>query len=145
LNTVDIQLARRSSCWFASTHPITCAEPKEMEIEIQLLQTEKTSIVKASILLKSRYNLQFVRCNAMDMPPEKIGFLPVMFETVRLVVPNGMQVTGIKIIGQNSGSLILGSIMGSFHTSSTSSFLTMSSKCTIFCFVLFFFVMCHSL
>jgi len=119
LKTIDIQLARRSSCWFTSTHPLTCAEPKESQIQIQL-QDANRFISETNILLKSRYNLEFTRCNAMDMPPEKIGFLPVMFETVRLSVPDGIQVTAIKIIDQNSGTLILSSIMGSVQLSSIS-------------------------
>ncbi|CAF1434845.1 unnamed protein product [Didymodactylos carnosus] len=119
---IDIHLARRSSCWFTSTHPLTWAEPREMKIEIQL-QTPNGFTASTNVLLKSRYNMQFVSCNAMDLPPEKIALLPVMFETVRISVTNGMQVSGLKFIGQNGGSMILGEIVATVKVHSTSSFM----------------------
>lgn len=97
LSIIDIQLARRSSCWFSPTHSSTCAEPREMIINIHL-QTNTGFTSNTTVFLKSRYNLEFIRCNAMDFPPEKIGFLPIMFETVRIPVPDDLYINGLKII-----------------------------------------------
>ncbi|CAF3567523.1 unnamed protein product [Adineta steineri] len=144
LMTIDIHLARRSSCWFTSTHPSTCAEPREMKLEIQL-QTSNGFITGTTVSLKSRYNMQFVLCNAMmDIPPEKLAFLPVMFETVRIPITNGVLITGIKLLSRNGGSVILGDIMGTIQApSSMSSFLSMSPICAIFNFLLVIFVASH--
>jgi hypothetical protein len=126
ITSIDIQLARRSSCWFGSTHPSTCAEPREIQMDIQL-QTETGYIPGNTISLKSRYNLQYARCDAMDFPPEKIGFLPVMFETIRIPITNDVYITRLKFISQNGGSLILGDISVIIQQSSIASFLLMST------------------
>ncbi|CAF2573034.1 unnamed protein product [Rotaria sp. Silwood2] len=123
--TIDIQLARRSSCWFTSTHPSTCAEPRLMNIDIQL-QTQAGFVYSTTVSLKSRYNLQFARCNAMKLPPEKIGFLPVMFETVTISVVDHFYVSGLKFISHNGGSMILGTIETLIQQSSRASFLLIS-------------------
>ena len=123
---IDIQLARRSSCWFESIHPSTCAEPREMKVDIQL-QTKTGYIPSATISMKSRYNLQFARCDAMDFPPEKIGFLPVMFETIRVPVTDDVYVSGLKFISENGGSIILGDISAAIQVLSTASSLSMST------------------
>ena len=108
---LDIQLARRSSCWFISMSPSTCAEPREMTLGIQL-QTDIGFSPSTAIRMKSRYNMQFARCDAMVFPPEKIGFLPVMFETVRIPVTDGAYIRGVKMISQNGGSVIVDTIVG---------------------------------
>ena len=124
---IDIQLSRRSSCWFQSIHPSTCAEPREMTVNIQL-QTESGYIPGTTISMKSRYNLQFARCDAMDFPPEKIGFLPVMFETIRIPVTDDIYVGGFKLISENGGSIILDSVSVVLRQSSTASVLSISSN-----------------
>ena len=106
---IDLQLSRRSSCWFFSEHPSTCVSPREMIIDIQL-QTSAGFLNGTTSSMKSRYNLQFARCNAMDLPAEKLGFLPVMFETVRISLSSSQPVTGLKLRGQNGGTIILGNI-----------------------------------
>jgi hypothetical protein len=63
----------------------------------------------------------------MDFPPEKIGFLPVMFETIRIPITNDVYITGLKFISQNGGSLILGDISTIIQQSSIASFLLMST------------------
>jgi hypothetical protein len=125
VSTIDIQLARRSSCWFASTHPSTCAEPREIKIDIQL-QTNTGFRSNTTVFFKSRYNLQFARCDAMVFPPEKIGFLPVMFETVRIPFTDDLYVNGLKLISENSGSIVLNNIAAVMQRSSEASFLSVS-------------------
>lgn len=126
VTSINIQLARRSSCWFGSTHPSICAEPRVMQIDIQL-QTQTGYIPGTTISLKSRYNLQYARCDAMDFPPEKIGFLPVMFETIRILVTDDVYISGLKFISQNGGSMVLGDISAIVQQSSIASFLSMSA------------------
>ena len=141
-STIDIHLARRSSCWFTSTHPFTCAEPREMKIAIQL-QTPNSFITGTTVFLKSQYNMEFARCNAMDLPAEKIALLPVMFETVRISVMNGMEVSGIKFICENGGSMILGDIVAAVQVPSTSSLLSIPPICTVSSFLLVLFAVCR--
>ena len=142
VSTIDIQLARRSSCWFTSTHPSTCAEPREMRIDIQL-QTSTGFNSNTTVFLKSRYNLQFARCDAMDFPPEKIGFLPVMFETVRIPVPNDLYVNGLKLISYSGGSVILDNIAATIQQSSRASFLSISIYILSNSFFISFFLFCY--
>lgn len=80
--------------------------------------------------LKSRYNLEFTCCNSMDFPPEKIAFLPLMFETIRIPVTDNVSVNGLKIIGQNSGSIILSNIAVVIQQTSSASFLSLSIHVT---------------
>ncbi|CAF4070093.1 unnamed protein product [Adineta steineri] len=134
ISAIDIQLARRSSCWFTSTHSSTCEEPREMKLNIQL-QTNTGFSSNTTIFLKSRYNLQFTRCEAMSFPPEKIGYLPVMFETIRILVTNDQYISGLKLSSQNGGSLVLDNIAAIIQQSSNASFL---SKSIYLLFSLFF-------
>ena len=122
---IDIQLARRSSCWFTSVSPSTCAEPREMRLDLQL-QTNLGFGPNTTVLLKSRYNMQFARCDAMVFPPEKIGFLPVMFETVRIQASDGVYVSGLKLISQSGGSVIVGPIVAVVQGSSAGTFSQIS-------------------
>ena len=122
---IDIQLARRSSCWFSSMSPSTCAEPREMRLDIQL-QTNLGFRSNTTVLLKSRYNMQFARCDAMVNPPEKIGFLPVMFETVRVPANDIAYVSGLKLMSQNGGSVIVGPIVAVVQGSSAGTFVQTS-------------------
>lgn len=126
ITIIDIQLARRSSCWFTLSHSSTCAEPREMIIDI-LLETNTGYSSNTTVSFKSRYNLEFTRCNAMDFLPEKIAFLPVMFETVRISVPNNIQINGLKIISRNGGSIILSNIAGIIQQTSSASFYSISN------------------
>ena len=46
----------------------------------------------------------------MDLPAKKRGFLPVTFETVRISLSSSQPVIGLKLRGQNGGTIILGNI-----------------------------------
>ena len=122
---VDIQWARRSSCWFNAINSSICAEPREMPIEIEL-RTESAIVAQSGTLMKSRFNLQYARCDAMDFPPEKIAFLPVMFETFRISANKSLGVNSLRIRAVNGGSLILGDITARIVTASTGSFFFIS-------------------
>ena len=135
---IDLQLSRRSSCWFESAHPSTCAEPREMIINIQLT-TKTEQIPGMTISMKSRYNLQFARCDAMDYPPEKIGFLPVMFETVRIPVPDDTFVRGLKLTSDSGGSIILGDVSVVLRQQSSIASTFSISTATFFSVFLMFF------
>jgi len=101
------------------------------------LQTNRGFTSTATVFLKSRYNLQFTRCDAMTFPPEKIGFLPVMFETIRIPVTDNLYVIGLKLINQNGGSIILHNIAAIIQPSSNASFLSISMHLFFISFFLF--------
>jgi hypothetical protein len=73
----------------------------------------------------------------MTFPPKKIGFLPVMFETIRIPVTDNLYVIGLKLINQNGGSIILYNIAAIIQPSSKASFLSISMHLFFISFFLF--------
>lgn len=134
---IDLQLSRRSSCWFQSSHSSICAEPREMILNIQLT-TKTEQIPGTTVSMKSRYNLQFARCDAMDNPPEKIGFLPVMYETVRIPVPDDTYVAGMKLTSENGGSVILSDVSVVLRQAPSTSTVSTSTTVSFCVFSLLF-------
>ena len=133
---IDLQLSRRSSCWFDSTNPAMCSIPREIALMIQI-ETVSGSASRIKTSLQSRYNLQFVRCNAMDLPPEKLAFLPVMFETIRIEVNDRQPLKRLEIQSGNGGHFILGQIRA-YQRASISTSLT-SKKFSVISFLLLIF------
>nr|ACD54661.1 predicted dienelactone hydrolase-like protein [Adineta vaga] len=137
---IDIQLARRDSCWFNSTDSLKCSQPRIMQVHIQI-QTATRLYPPMKISLKSRFNLEFVRCNAMDLPKEQISFLPVMFETIRIPLDKPEQVLQLKMNAFNGGSLILSDIRAipiSTQPTSKSSHISISILSFLFLYSLHF-------
>lgn len=106
---IDVQLSRRSSCWFDAPCLSICSIPRDMNLHMQV-ETVSEVVSEIKISLRSRYNLQYARCNAMELPPEKLAFLPVMFETFRIYTKDRQILKKLRIRNENGGHFILGQI-----------------------------------
>ncbi|CAF1223458.1 unnamed protein product [Adineta ricciae] len=137
---LDVHLARRSSCWFNSTDPMKCSQPRIMQLQLQI-QTPTRFYPPVKVVLKSRFNLEFVRCNAMDLSKEQISFLPVMFETTRILLTKPEQILQLKISSLNAGSFILGDIRATPSSIPTS----IASHLSISIFICILFMLIHML
>ena len=107
-----------------------------MKIDVQL-QTNTGFSSNMTVFLKSRYNRQFTCCDDMDFPSKKIELLPVMFETIKIPIPDAVYVNGLKLIIKNGVSIVLDNITGIIQQSSRTPFLSISTYLFLISFSLF--------